>query len=467
MKLPVIGAATTPAKRMKGKPAAIERPQGNRELAEVDHPDAKVLHLFPKSKAMAKAGSKPAISAPSEVNFNRSGSQVDQPLQRPDFFGSLLSSVEKKFIAKPEQTLSTETTNEFTTQGNSQQMDRSPLAEGATSISPRNQPDFSAATLLSFPKARAAVDAMLSLQQAPGPLAPNNLDPIASDSNTLASSNVVSSSGLQAAAVSKIAAVAARASVDSISPDGGSVQVLSLQMTVNPINSATAFERVDLGRDQEMSDSHDQHTASQPRAMTKTTEGQATLISATGLFPATAVTVPSPVAQIIENIRDALTISPPVRETSPGSAATPSTSMQVQLQPEGLGVVTITLKSTQGRLKVDIAAKLESTRQELERGAHDLVYGLRRTDAALQDVDLTFVSPSQDSGFGLRGQSFDSSSEKRPGSQTMSGFASDGGQDANRSGTQSSQGHSRLRPDKPISAAQSAVADLRPDGIYL
>ena len=95
----------------------------------------------------------------------------------------------------------------------------------------------------------------------------------------------------------------------------------------------------------------------------------------------------SPAAQIVENIKNAVPPAPaaPVTSSAPPQLVK---TLEIQLQPEGLGPVTVSLKSEQGKLKVQISAKLDTTRQELERDSAELVSGLRAVDPELRNSVL-------------------------------------------------------------------------------
>jgi flagellar hook-length control protein FliK len=174
-----------------------------------------------------------------------------------------------------------------------------------------------------------------------------------------------------------------------------------------------------------------------------------------------------PVAQIVENIKNAAPAAPVAAAESP-AAPQMAKALEIQLRPEGLGVVTVSLKSEQGKLKVQISAKLDTTRQELERNSVDLVNGLRTVDPTFTDVDVNFSDGNQGASADAKGQAFSNGGERRGTPENMSGFGANGGQDADQANPNSRNsvyGKARIGEKLAVGDLPSHVA--RADGIYL
>ncbi len=179
----------------------------------------------------------------------------------------------------------------------------------------------------------------------------------------------------------------------------------------------------------------------------------------------------TPVAQIVENIRNAVTVQRPVQADA-ASPPQPVKTLEIQLQPEGLGAVTVTLKSDQGKMKVQISAKEDSTRQELERNSAELVNGLQKVDATFKDADVNFSNQNQGGTQDPKGQTFGNGSsngnDRRPTPDFVSGSGANGGQDASQSNAQSrNPAYGTQPPGKDTVAGEQPVGPGRADGIYL
>ena len=176
----------------------------------------------------------------------------------------------------------------------------------------------------------------------------------------------------------------------------------------------------------------------------------------------------SPAAQIVENIKNAVPASAAAAPEYVTTAPQMVKTLEIQLQPEGLGPVTVSLKSEQGKLKVQISAKLDTTRQELERSAVELIGGLKAVDPTFTDNDVNFSSQNQGAAADSRGQTFSNGNDRRGTPENMPGFGSNGGQDANQSGARARNGVSeRLRSGQAAAAGDLSSSVDRADGIYL
>jgi hypothetical protein len=175
----------------------------------------------------------------------------------------------------------------------------------------------------------------------------------------------------------------------------------------------------------------------------------------------------SPVAQIVENIRTAVPPTPLVaRDIS--AIPVPVKTLEVQLQHEGLGTVTVSLKTEQGKLKVEISTKLQSTRQELERNSVELVSGLQRVDPKFKAADINFIDQNQDTTPDNAGQTSGNGGERRGTPENLSGFGSNGGRDANQpSANARPSGHGLHRHEHKRTVGELPSRLVRADGIYL
>ncbi|MEO6610174.1 MAG: flagellar hook-length control protein FliK [Aestuariivirga sp.] len=175
----------------------------------------------------------------------------------------------------------------------------------------------------------------------------------------------------------------------------------------------------------------------------------------------------SPAAQIVENIRNAV----PPAAIAPRSATAipmPVKTLEVQLQPEGLGPITVSLKTEQGKLKVEISTKLESTRHELERNSAELVSGLQRVDPSFKAADVNFSDQPQDSSADTMGQASGNGGDRRGTPENMSGFGSNEGRDANQPSANSRlTSYGKTKPEQNRVAGELPSRLDRVDGIYL
>lgn len=175
----------------------------------------------------------------------------------------------------------------------------------------------------------------------------------------------------------------------------------------------------------------------------------------------------SPATQIVENIRNAVPPSAVVSQTGSIAPQTVKT-LEIQLLPEGLGPVTVFLKSEQGKLKVQISAKIDTTRQELVRSSVELVSRLRGVDPAFTSVEVNFSNQNQGITPDASGLASGNGGERRGAYENMPGFGSNGGQDADQAspGRQDTV-YEKSRPGQKLAAGEMPSRPSRADGIYL
>jgi len=214
----------------------------------------------------------------------------------------------------------------------------------------------------------------------------------------------------------------------------------------------------------------DDHSPAAALAAERRRNGQVSSVSSgtvSNLSASPGSPTPSPAAQIVENIRDALPvvrIAPQV----PGSTAQVQKTLEIQLQPEGLGTITLLLKSEPGKLKVQISARLETTRRELERSSQELVTGLRSVDASVRDVEVNFSQQNHDAFFNQSGQTFENDDARQNLSQSAPGSDSKGGENAGqRRTTTAHPANGETQFDRKTATGDLPHRVTRTDGIYL
>ena len=137
--------------------------------------------------------------------------------------------------------------------------------------------------------------------------------------------------------------------------------------------------------------------------------------------------------------------------------------IEVKLQPEELGRVTVTLKTMRGLLKVEVAAEKQSTQEDLEQNVQQLAVGL----GGIQAAEITFAKASSpmDSAASIF-QSLSSS-----GIQASLQNAADDGSHRGQAGQRNNEGdvssHLVVPAEHSEAIANPALRHNRADGIYL
>jgi flagellar hook-length control protein FliK len=462
--------------------AQTAMPKGSAGKSNTDGPDngtagAEVTVLFPRTKIGASAWAKAQKSA---AEAGTDGQKQDESSDAGDgqnLFGSLVASVEQR-LTQPEKPLTPD--NDSNTAAATIQSSMRPTSQliGRGKL---------ADALQNFKEKPAAVDvkkgqfSALNVDQAPVPESSDlqvpdgtnlltadakplkvteaNILPVPNEhvlrmsdrDNSKAAFSDKSANGNFQVPKSSVDKVASQSSTPATTgvwaPNSGQPEKVETQFAA--VKPAIA-EKKDSGLPKaDLSEVSDPHVA----PVSYPTSGEGKLLS--------------PAAQIVENIRNAIPAAPVVtREVSTNPM--PVKTLEVQLQPEGLGLVTVSLKSEQGKLKVEISAKLESTRHELERNAIELVSGLQRVDPTIKSADINFSNQNQDNAADNGGQASSNGSERRSTPENLSGFGSNGDRDANQpSANARHEGHQHHRHGHKRPAGELPSRLARADGIYL
>ena len=423
--------------------------------------EADVTVLFPRAKASAHVWSKAQKSAAEAgPDAKKEDDESDSP-QGQDVFGSLVASVQQKLTQQDEQPASENVTAPSVVSARasvlppSQLMGRGKLVDALQNFKEKPLTDSSKSDVFSN-----TVDD-ISPDRTIGPV-PAAILPVGKSRIVFGSENVPAfePSVPEKSIPSKSVTVSVQATM--IAPDETDPQPST--PLPDPAASSPPEKGADISGPLKVM-SEPKKEPSVPKGLqAEAPNSHVVQIS----HPAMSETkLSSPAAQIVENIRNAV----PPAAIAPRSATgipMPVKTLEVQLQPEGLGAITVSLKTEQGKLKVEISAKLESTRRELERDSTELVSGLQRVDPSFKAADVNFSDQRQDASPENMGQTPGNGGQNRSSPENMSGFGSNGGRDANQpSGNSQPKGYGVSKSEQKRVDSELPSRLDRADGIYL
>jgi flagellar hook-length control protein FliK len=459
------------------------------KVDEDSQSSAEVTPLFPRGKANGGASSKAhktSVDAKSDSSKTKDSTDQTEPTNGQDLFGSLVASVEQK-LTQQDFSADQQSTGDTAATGTSVEVSQASRLNLRFSLSDSLQKlkqEFSKDGIKIddvSPKTVSLLKGAVSVKSADDTPAVDSAvaDAASAEEETEAGVRVAEVVEATSTDLSKSVATTGngqtRGSVSAKLLDIGG-QSKSVPSDGTPINAASVGHTTDKNslpsfsaseKDGKSASDEKQEPAKPDETVASRSEAQdgrnsnVNAISMQTGGPAKAL---SPAAQIVENIRSALPAAP-----ASGAPPTPTVkNLEIQLQPEGLGQVTVSLKSEQGKLKVQVSARLETTRQELERNSAELVSGLQRVDPTFKDADVNFSNQNQGTGADTGGQTFSNGSERRGTPENMAQFGSSGGQDADHTGNNAQSkvyGNSETRPK--VAAGDLPAPGARSDGIYL
>ncbi len=435
-------------------PAMAKSPhaKSKSDRPEPDAPEAEVTSLFPRIKSANSGWSKTQKSVAEGRPDSKTQDDADDRGMGQDLFGSLVTSVGQKLT----------------------QHDDRPAQPGEARIVELS-PDASLLRVSQIMRHGVFPDSLQNVTQKPirdvkSPVAISKVDPRALPS--ISTNQPALESGFADEKIFvDLGQTKGTTLVKSSNVDVPPRTTLGESQPVLANDDAPANLQSPMPEREAKSTSIDKPAPGSPKeSLAQQSTGQVT--SALDLTPVAALNsmggkLLSPTAQILENIKSAV---PPAPAAPVANSVVPQAvkTLEIQLLPEGLGPVTVSLKSEQGKLKVQISAKLDTTRQELERNSAELVSGLRAVDPTFTDVDVNFSDQNQGTAPDSRGQAFGNGGEGRGAPENTSGFGSNGGRDADQaSPSRQNSVYGKTRPGQNVAAGELPSRISRADGIYL
>lgn len=454
MRVPVASNVVGLAKAGKAHMAKNSDAKSNADAPAGDSFEAQVTVLFPRMKMGASAYAKIQKSAGQTGPEAKNQDDEADEIESQDVFGSLVASVEQKLLKQDEQTVPDSNSvleNKIVTASSlpvAQLMRREKLTDTLQTFKDKSKAD--------------AADGNSIVILAASSSAADEIDP--SKLVSKASSPIALEDMPQADAVELPQMVTPQATQKPQNSAKSTNVPLAPTVSTAPPDKSSPTMATPSGRD-EKSGSGFAHDSAPPRAETATVQNSNVN---TVIFPHGGEgKLISPTAQIVENIRAAV-VAAPIAVPAKDAVPQPAKTLEIQLRPEGLGMVTVSLKSEQGKLKVEISSELESTRHTLERNSTELVSGLQRVDPAFKGADINFLNQNQETSQDVHGQMSGNGGERRGTPENMSGFGSNGGQDANQAnGNTPNSAYGKTRHGQKLADGELPSRVVRADGIYL